>query len=387
MTTNWHNPNSRECPAPTGNPAKQPQAPGDGKQCTCLPQTTAPELGPPAACPGPHPDCNCPGSPDATSNCLEDEIAKQSDCINAAEKAKLFRGELQKLLENAKKANLAYTRDKYVELLKEWTRQDLEIAELVRKLVCAVPCWRCILDCHVCPLLNELYYAEKSLFDNEQMYSHVHDLIDLQHWHTRDVEIKRRRFDRFASVMLSWGDPAKSISDALIANKAITDAAGKVIGAEPGKAIFEVFFRLIPLHLAIAPPATSETTTRIDESYTKFCECTEGQSDSCCGPDVGVRSFRQRLLAPQPYLINPDQFFKLICCMVEHRYVPAKVALSEAEAKLAAVGEKINNYKARISGDWAKVLEAAAKGAIPSVINCCDYKKQDDTAQKTSQAY
>jgi hypothetical protein len=149
-----------------------------------------------------------------------------------------------------------------------------------------------------------------------------------------------------------------------------------------------VFLRLVPLHLAIAPPATTdETTTKIDKNFTTFCEGDEGTPDNCCGPDVGAWSLRQRLIGPQPYLIDPSDYFKLICCLVKHRYVPAKDALSDAEAKLATVVDQIKRYEARITGDWVKTFETAAKGAIPSVINCCDYERDDDTTQQSPRPY
>ena len=324
----------------------------------------------------------------SSTSCLEEAIAKQAATIAAAQKATKLKEDLQTLLDVAKKASLAYTRDKYVELLKDWKRQDLEIAELVRKLVCAVPCWRCILDCYVCPLLNELYYAEKSLYDDGRLYGHLHDLNDKQYWYTRDVSAKKRRFDRISAVLQAWSDPAKTISDALNNNRKLTDEASKAIGAEPGKAIFDVFLRLIPVHLAIAPPAESpENTTHIDEAYTKFCDCQKGCPDTACGPDVGERAFRHRLIKPQPYLIDPSSYFNLICCLVEHRYLPARDALSESETKLAAVTEQIKVYEGRISGDWDKVFEAAAKAAIPSVINCCDYVRHDDNGPRSSRSY
>src|SRR5438874_6817439 len=154
----------RECQS-SDEPADQPKPPGDGSDCEDRPQATPPNLDPPKPCPDPPACCKCPQKPGATSNCLEILIAKQSADIVAADKAKAFKGDLEKLLDSAKKASQAYTRDKYNDLLKKWLAQDAAIAELIRKLVCAVPCWRCILDCYVCPLLNELHYAEKWLYD------------------------------------------------------------------------------------------------------------------------------------------------------------------------------------------------------------------------------
>ena len=378
----------RDC-EPTKDPAPQPHPPGDGKACGPLPSSTPPTLQEPK-CPDPPVSCKCPPTPGSSTNCLQTLIDKQQADILAAEKAKDFQKELQKVLENANKASQTYTRDKYAALVAEWLRQDTLIATLLRNLECAVPCWQCILDCYVCPLLNELHTAEKWLYDDRRLYStdetdeyHVYDLYDLQYWHQRDKAAKQHTFDRIASVMTAWSDPAKAIETALNANKGLIDSAGKVIGTnEPGKAIYDVFLRIVPLHLAIAPPAGPDTTTKIDKKYTMFCECDEGKPDNCCGLDVGEWSLRQRLIGPQPNLIDPNDYFTLICCLVEQRYAPAKEALSKAETDLAAAGDRIARYEAQLKTGWVKNFETAAKGAIPSMIDCCDYEQDEETTQQ-----
>jgi hypothetical protein len=313
-------------------------------------------------------------------------IAQQAAAIVAADKAKAFKTDLEKLLENAKKVSTTYTRDNYVALVAEWQRQDAAIAELIRKLVCAVPCWRCILDCYVCPLLNELHYAEKWLYDGEP-YTEVHNLYDLQYWRQRDLAAKKRRFDRIDSVMKAWGSPKETIEGALGKNSKLIEGASSLIGSQPGKAIYDVFFQLVPLHLAIAPPAVDPgTTTKIDKKYTEFCECSKGTPDDCCGPDVGEWSLRQRLIGPQPYLIDPNDYFKLICCLVEKRYAPAKNALSKAEAELAEVESRIARARALLE-DGLKNFDKTAKAAIPSVIDCSKYEKDDENAQQPPRAY
>src|SRR4029079_14917965 len=97
-------------------------------------------------------------------------------------------------------------------------------------------------------------------------------------------------------------------------NKTAIDAAGKSMASDAGKVVYDVFFRLVPMHLAIAPPAASGTTTTIGKEYTEFCKCDTGTPDDCCGPDVGEGTLRQRLIGPQPYLIDPNDYFKIICC-------------------------------------------------------------------------
>lgn len=375
----------RECPPPPEYPARQPNPPSDGKDCPQIPETEVPELKGPEKCPPPDKCCKCPSEPDTPPNCLEDLIAQQAADLDASANVTKFKGELEAMLEKAKLARQAYTRDTYENLVEDWVKQDVLIAELIRKLVCAVPCWVCILDCHVCPLLNELHYAEKWLYDDGQLSTDMHDLYDLEYWHKRNVAAKKRTLDRVTAILGAWEKPVTTITDALKANQALHDAASTVIGTEAGKAIYDVFLRLVPMHLAIAPPAGPYTTTKIDKKYTKFCQCDDRQPEWCCGINVAERSLRQRLIGPQPYLIDPNQYFDLICCLVKNRYTPAQTAFNKADAELKVVQSKIAGYENALK-DWPKDFEKNARGAIPSVINCCDYEPDDDDHHGSSES-
>lgn len=374
MSDYTRKPPGHECPPYPEDPAPQPHPPGG--DCAKLPTCDPPVLKLPEKCPDPDPHCKCPKPPgNGGPNCLEDLIAKQTADIVAAGNADKLKKELETLLDTAKKAAAKYTRDRYVQLVEEWIRQDTAIAELVRKLVCSVKCWRCILDCYVCPLLNDLHYAEKWLYDDGKHSTEVYDLYDLQHWYTQDRAAKLRLFNRVDGILKAWQDPFGTIEKILAANKTLTEAASKVIGNEPGKAIYDVFLKLIPLHLAIAPPAGPDTKTRIDRKFTKFCECDQGEPVECCGIDVGEWSLRQRLIGPQPFLIDPADYFKLICCLVEKRYLPAKDALTKTETELASIASRIARYEKQLTdGLNPDNFATAAKAAIPSVIDCCDYE-------------
>ena len=370
---------------PTDDPAPQPNPPLH-KTCDPHPGTKPPELIPPEKCPDPDPCCNCPTPPGSTSNCLEDLIAKKSADIQAAEQAKEFEKALKTFLDMAKAAAATYNRDAYTDLVKDWVAQDLAIAELVRKLVCAVKCWKCILDCYVCPILNDLRYKEGWLYNDGPSPESVYNLHDFKYWLSRDHAAKQRRFDRITKVLEAWGDPAGTIRKVLDANAEVIKSASDVIGSEPGKAIYPVFFELIPRHLAIAPPAGSAWTTRIDKEFTEFCECDTGTPDDCCGPDVGETSLRQQLVGPQPYLIDPGKYFDLICCLVDKRYGPAMEDLSKVSAELAAVTTRITNTEDQLKNGLANFAQTAS-GAIPSVIDCCDYDRdKDDDEDDSSQA-
>jgi hypothetical protein len=250
-------------------------------------------------------------------------------------------------------------------------------------LVCAVPCWYCIIECYVCPLIDKLRIAEEWLYGDGTLFTDVHNLNDLLHWHTQDKEAKERRFTRIQNVLAAWEKPAQTIEKNLNDNKTLIETAGKLLGTEPGKALYDVFLKLVPMHLGIAPPSGSKWTTRIGKEYTEFCKCDTGKPDDCCGPDVGEWNWRQRLIGPQPYLVDPNDYNTIICCLVEKRYGPAQDAAATAAADWASVDNLIKGYKTQIE-NGVKSLEKDAKSAIPSVINCCDYEP-DESESKSSQ--
>jgi hypothetical protein len=373
-----------DCPPLPKDPAGQPHPPGTTK-CSPIPPTTPPTFNPPEPCP-PDPTCHCPGGGGGSdSNCLEKLIARQAAEIAAAAKAASFKTDLEGILAKAKLATQDYTRVKYDALVQRWVDQDAAVAELIRKLVCALPCWKCVIECHICPLLNDLHYAEQQLCGDRTQYTDVHNLYDLLYWHSRNRDAKERQFSRIQAVLAAWASPAKTIDATLGSNQALIDAANKLVGTNPAAAVYDVFLKLVPLDLAIAPQAGSKWTTRISKEFTAFCTCDGGAPDDCCGPDVGELSLRQRLIGPQPYLIDPNEYYKVICCLVEERYHPAKDAFAKADADWAAVDAQIKSLKAKID-NGIKSFEQSAKGAIPNNVDCCNYEPEggSDAPRQTS---
>jgi hypothetical protein len=307
-------------------------------------------------------------------------IAKQAAEIAAAEKAKAFKASLEALLGKAKAASQEYTQETYEKLCKRWVEQDSEIAKLIHTVVCAVPCWRCVIECHICQFLDELHLIQQQLYRDDKPYDYVNNLHDQQYWHTQDKEKKERIFKRIKDVLTAWETPAKTIDKILTDNaKAIGDAC-KVVGNPSGSVLFDLFFRIVPMHLAIAPvrglnwaTKTGAWKTNIRKEYTDLCPCDTGIADPCCGVDLGEVRMSQQWYGPQPHLIDPNDYFELICCIVEQRFEPAKAALGKAEADLAAVTDKIKSLNDRLL-NLPKTFEKDVKGTIPSEIDCPKYE-------------
>jgi hypothetical protein len=378
----------RECPPTTKDPAEQPKPPGTGTDCKDWSKPEYPVLPPPPPCP--ESECYCPPGPGSTSNCLEELITEQAGKLATADKTKAFKTALEAVLDKAKKASSTdYTKDRFDTHVKEWVRQDIEIVRLLEIVTCKYDCWRCVIDCYVCPKIYELRNAELSLYGDGVLYADVHTLYDEQYWHQRNKDAKQRTLDRIKAVMTSWETPGTTIGNVLKENAKILSDAASLVGSQPGKVLYDLLLTVVPSHLAIAPPQRSAWTTRISKEFTKLCECDTGKPEVCCGPDVGERSIRQRLIGPQPYLIDPNAYFDLICCLVKKWYVPAKEALDEAEVKLLEVEMKITRAKTLldlIKDPSKKAFEAATRPGVPAAIDCCDFEPPDQEDKPTQSA-
>lgn len=386
---------------------------------TCTPLPTESEIPPykPPDCK--KRDCECPEVPGKSSDCFDELIERQTADVSRGDKAKTFKADLEAFRAKATAGSQEYTQEKYERFCTQWVDQDKQIADLIHKLECTVDCWECVVDCHICALIDKMREAQVYLDGRKVTYPVVKNLYDLQYWLARDKDIKERRFKRIEAVLNAWEKPAKTIDAVLTENaKTIADSL-KLLGTDPGKAIYDVFFKLVPKHLAVAPTngrnwgdPSKSWETKIQEKWTKFCQCDDskdkddckdkddkekddcknedyskdkqdlccdhGTPDVCCGVDFGELSLRQQLIGLQlPYLIKPALYFDLICCIATARYVPAKQAQAEAEVKLAEVGDKINRTKSVIA-NGLKNFEQDAKGSIPTAIDCCKYKHKDD---------
>jgi hypothetical protein len=330
-----------------------------------------PSLDPPETPPS---KCDCPGS--ATTSeppCFNQLITDQKSIAEAGVRAAQTQAELQAMLDDATKAKGTYTRDKYDEFTKRWDKQDKDIVGAIQVVTCNIPCWWCVIECHICPLLYKIRYLQTYLNGfGEDAMSDVHSLRDLQYWHQRRLEARQDRFKAIKAVFEAWKDPTKSIDAALQANQRIID---NIRATEPVDALKQVFFELIPRHLAIAPRPLA---TEIKEKYRKLCfGCDEPAPDNCCGPDTGMPTVQQMLIGgPQAYIVDPDRYFDLLCCIATQRYEPARAQAEQAQAKLDALNGKIASLQAELVKRITDPL-ADYRGGISAPIDCDKYTKKD----------
>src|ERR1051325_10744638 len=173
--------------------------------------------------------------------------------------------------------------------------------------------------------------AEMELDGRGACCSAARDRRDLLYAFTRDRDAKWKFFNRIKDLLAAWEKPAQTIEKILADNAKLIPDILKVLGTEPSKVVFDVFLKLIPLHLAIAPESPA---TNIDKMYTRFCQCDDRSPLCCCGVDIGALSLRERFIGPKPSLIDPGKYFKFICCLVKCVYQPAKNDWSAAEANV-----------------------------------------------------
>ncbi|BAB52818.1 hypothetical protein [Mesorhizobium japonicum] len=352
-------------PKDQGNPGKP------GKKCEPLdPGPKAPSL--PELPKWPE-ACCCPSKPPATGTCLDDLIDEQAKLVSEAEQAKAFKAELEDLLKKAKAAKLEYTNEKFKDFSERWEKEDALIVDLIHKLVCAVPCWWCLIECEVCPLLYAIRDTELRLDGDGALTDKVYSLRDLRYWQERNRDAKAAVFDRIKKVLAAWEKPATTIDKNLADNWKQIEEVRKIIATESARAVLLVFLKLVPMHLAIAPRGA---TSKIESEYLSFCGCDKGTPDDCCGPDVGVLSMRDRLIGPQPYIVPPDKFFDIICCLATERYLPAKNQLAAATSDLAATEAAIKRATTDLEQKKSSV-EADYKANVSNPVDCDKYKRRD----------
>jgi hypothetical protein len=364
---------------PNPDPCKPTTPPPGDKKCAPLADSPkAPELPKPKDCPQP---CECPTHPGGTPpGCLDKLIEDQAKLVEQAVRAKAFVDELTEFKNKVASAQTDYTQARYQALLKIWQDQDKLIADLVQKLVCALPCWECLLECRLCPELTEIRRLEDELNGTGPLTKDVYSLIDLQFWHQRNATQMKARVDRIKGVLSAWEKPSATLGDVLDKNGKLIEDTQKIIATDSAKAVYDVFMTLLPRHWAIRP---RKATSSVPDRFFKICKCDDGTPDDCCGPDLGIVSLRNRLLGPLPYIVAPADLLIIICCILIERLAPASDQLAAANAGLLAT----TNLIAQVTKDIVektKNIEAGFKAELGNPIDCGQYKKKEPSPAPTS---
>ena len=369
------------------------------------------------------PHCKCPADPSGPpASCFDDFIRDQNGIVKKAERAKVLVEDLTAIQAKVTSAQADYTQDRYKDLKELWEKQDESLAELIRKVVCAVCCWECLLECRLCNQLTTIRTLEERLkgpgdqVKDMGLPEKANSLYDLKFWHERNVANLQARVDRIKRVLAAWEKPSETLGDMLEKNGKLIEDTQKIVATDPLKAVFDVFMTLVPRHWAIRPrdaksniekyaeicecreePAPEKPQDKNpeaqaegkddrmagkgdekgggnDEESKKGCKCDEGTPDICCGPDAGILNMRQRLIGPLPYLVDPKEFPGIVCCLTKYRLTPASDLLAGAEAGLAAVTTEIEQAKKALDESTTSAIEAAFRAGLPTPFDCKPYR-------------
>jgi len=367
------------------DPAPQPHGKDPEADCTKPPyDRKPPDLPTPEEC---KPCCKCPPAPQSEDSCFDKLIREEAKTAALGEEAKKSKAELEAFLAKMRAASAKYTPEARTDLVKRWKDNDKLLCEVIRKLLCNIPCWWCVIECEICPLIYAIAADEKKLKGSDTLYTTADSLYDQRYWWWREREIRTEAFDRVNKVMTAWMDPFTSIDTALktIWTEASAANTGKMLGPELYKLLYDVFLKWIPLHLAIAPPE-DEAETCIQKKFVELCGCEKAPTpQDCCGPNVGPLTVRQRLTGPQAFLIKAEEYPPLFCCLATNEYRPAKAALAAASAAYAAVEAEVDTLKKSIAARIAS-LPADAKVRLGKPITCDNedgnYKPKDGSGHK-----
>lgn len=347
----------------------------NGQQAKCAelpPASTAPELPQPKICPT---QCSCPSPPTPTTTCFQTTIDKQQGLANQAENAKQLLAELNALNDAAKTAKLAYTADIYSGFKTRWDALNGSILEAIDTATCNIKCWWCLMECEVCSLLNQITVLDTQLNGDGTLMADAQSLLDVQYWHLRNVASGQARFDRFKEVLAAWSDPAKRIAAELDANEKLVQSLRML---DPVEQLLQLFLKVIPVHVALAPPGKRQAAADAFGDYLKICACDEGKPEDCCGPDTGLLSVLMQVAgAPLPYIVDPNDYLEIICCLVNERYLPAQEQLSAAQADLAAITAQIAATQADLDQRRTSLLSTAL-GNIAKPVDCSKYRRKPD---------
>ena len=152
----YRNKPNRDC-TPTDNPAAQPKPPGRLPQVRRSASHDSTHAAGSRKVSRSSAGLQMPETSDQHDNCLEKAIEKQAKGWRMRTKPRRLRPISKPGSKRLPAAAQQYTQDTYEKLLKRWQEEDRAIVELIRKLTCAVPCWRCLIECYVCPILNALH--------------------------------------------------------------------------------------------------------------------------------------------------------------------------------------------------------------------------------------
>jgi hypothetical protein len=296
--------------------------------------------------------------------------------------------ELLAFLQKARSAADDYTAQKYNELVGRWIDQDGRITKLVAGLdqrddwqqsipaVCALfTAIQEVVDrLEGCPpdeppTANAQQAAadaaaKAATQDESSKLGLYADRATLQT--RRDRE--KRALARVRLELAAWEKPAQTLEKILNEHFKLIEECTKLAGRADAALAYDVFFKLVPVHLHITPKDATSTVKPLEA----VLKLVKPEVKDCT--DAAIRQ-----LAPQPRLIKPSAYPQQVD-LVAKAMNTAIAALAEAEGEVKKNEDAINR-NLRALDYKKKSLDKDARGALQEAA-----KPDADPAAKDSAA-
>lgn len=287
---------------------------------------------------------------------IDDLIDGISGTLASAAVQKDLKAELAGFLQKARGAADKYTVQKYNELVKRWKEQDKQIAELIN-LLKAQPDWYEGLS-EVCPaLFDPIMELGEQLEGSQPGQPDDKAFVGLglywkRIWQLGMRDSLKRYYERQGATLRAWENPAAALEKILADNAGLIAEARKTIGQQPAPTlVFDLFVKLVPMHLYIKPRNETPTVQPIRT----VLPGTEPWKASC---EFGA----QRLIGYKPTLIEPKDYpgkYEDVLGI----YYDAVLELAAAESELKITEDAIARSEKQID-ERLNAVDKDAKAAL-----------------------
>lgn len=290
----------------------------------------------------------------ATNESIETEIDKISGQLAVAERLKEYKATLEALLQKTKSAMEDYPATKYADLLKRWQDQDRGLKDLLAKLQCSIPNWNDLLRQGVAPLFADIaaLKAELRMAPEGEEHTGTGDGLYARR-ERQELRLAHRqaRYEKARVYLAAWEKPGPTLEKILNENDKLAADIKKAMGQPEAPALlYDMFFKLLPLHYLIAPAEARPTRVNAKEFVIR-----------CAGAQAWKDL--KEMLGPQPMLIEPAEYLNHIVEGPLKEYNAAKTSLAEAAGDLQKTQDEIKRAEKALE-EKRKSLEKAARAAL-----------------------
>ena len=290
-----------------------------------------------------------------TTEAIETEIDNLSGKLAEAERLKEYKATLEALLQKANSAVEDYPATKYAILLKRWQDQDQGLGDLVDKVKCTMPNWKALLHDAVAPLFATIADLKADLRLAPERPEPPADAYDGLYARRERQQLilahRQAEYDQARLALAAWEKPAPTLEKILNDNDKLAADIKKALGQPAAPALlYDLFFKLLPLHCLVAPPAVQSPCADARQYVT------DAAGEAAWGELIDT-------LGPQPMLVEPAHYLATITGAPLAEYNAAKAALADAAGALQKTLDEIKRAEKSLD-EKRKALEKTARAAL-----------------------